>query len=85
MGDDGFLTKMYVELRLFNVVGDTTWCRGNVIAKREEVDERLVDLEIWGENQRGAISSKWHRYYPSTLQADHQLRPRSASFCNRHC
>ena len=58
MGDDGFLTKMYVELRLFNVVGDTTWCRGKVIAKREEGDERLVDLEIWGENQRGAISSK---------------------------
>ena len=46
MGDDGFLTKMYVELRLFNVVGDTTWCRGKVIAKREESDERLVDLEI---------------------------------------
>ena len=58
MGDDGFLTKMYVELRLFNVVGDTTWCRGKVIAKREEGDERLVDLEIWGENQRGAISTK---------------------------
>jgi len=26
--------------------------------QREEGDERLVDLEIWGENQRGAISSK---------------------------
>ena len=58
MGDDGFLTKMYVELRLFNVVGDTTWCRGKVIAKREEGDERLVDLEIWGENQRGAVTTK---------------------------
>ena len=34
MGDDGFLTKMYVELRLFNVVGDTTWCRGKVTATR---------------------------------------------------
>ena len=58
MGDDGFLTKMYVELRLFNVVGDTAWCRGKVIAKREEGDERLVDLEIWGENQRGAVTTK---------------------------
>ena len=43
---------------MFNVVGDITWCRGKVIAKREEVDERLVDLEIWGENQRGAVTTK---------------------------
>ena len=58
MGDDGFLKKMYVELRLFNVVGDTTWCRGKVSAKREENGERLVDLEIWGENQRGEVTTK---------------------------
>ena len=57
-GDDGFVKKMYVELRRFNVVGDTTWCKGKVIAKRQEDGENLVDLEIWGENQRGEQTTK---------------------------
>ena len=58
MGDDGFLKKMYVELRRFNVVGDTTWCKGTVTGKREENGEKLVDLEIWGENQRQQVTTK---------------------------
>ncbi|MYC30383.1 MAG: acyl dehydratase [Chloroflexi bacterium] len=57
-GDDGFVKKMYVELRRFNVVGDTTWCKGTVTGKREEDGEKLVDLEIWGENQRQQITTK---------------------------
>ena len=64
MGDDGFLKKMYVELRRFNVVGDTTWCKGRVTGKgqgtgqRPDEVEHLVDLEIWGENQRGEVTTK---------------------------
>ena len=58
MGDYGFLKKMYVELRRFNVVGDTTWCKGKVTGKRREKDEHLVDLEIWGESQRGEVTTK---------------------------
>jgi hypothetical protein len=58
MGDDGFLRNMYVELRRFNVVGDTTWCKGRVTGKRDENGEKLVDLEIWGENQRQEITTK---------------------------
>ncbi|MEE2881090.1 MAG: acyl dehydratase, partial [Chloroflexota bacterium] len=57
-GDDGFVKKMYVELRRFNVVGDTTWCKGKVVGKRVEDGEKLVDLEIWGENQRGEQTTK---------------------------
>ena len=57
-GNDGFVKKMYVELRRFNVVGDTTWCKGKVTAKRQEDGENLVDLEIWGENQRGEQTTK---------------------------
>ncbi|MBM3942481.1 MAG: acyl dehydratase [SAR202 cluster bacterium] len=57
-GDDGFVKKMYVELRRFNVVGDTTWCTGRVVGKREDQGEKLVDLEIWGENQRKEITTK---------------------------
>jgi len=49
---------MYLELRRFNVVGDTTWCKGRVTAKGEESGEALVDLDIWGENQRQEITTK---------------------------
>ncbi|MCH8297233.1 MAG: MaoC family dehydratase N-terminal domain-containing protein [Chloroflexi bacterium] len=58
MGDDGFLKKMYVELRRFNVVGDTTWCKGKITGKRDEDGQKLVDMDVWGENQRGETSMK---------------------------
>ncbi|OGA40819.1 MAG: hypothetical protein A3G24_28470 [Betaproteobacteria bacterium RIFCSPLOWO2_12_FULL_62_13] len=53
MGDDGFLKRIRAEVRRFNLVGDVTWCKGNVRKKRTEGNERLVDCDIWGENQRG--------------------------------
>lgn len=56
MGDDGFLKRLYAELRLFNVVGDTTWCKGKVAKKYIENGVHLVDIECWGENQRGEIT-----------------------------
>jgi acyl dehydratase len=56
IGDDGFLKRLYAELRLFNVVGDTTWCKGKVTKKHIEKGEHLVDIECWGENQRGEIN-----------------------------
>ena len=28
IGDDGFLWKFRAELRRFNIIGDTTWCKG---------------------------------------------------------
>ena len=57
MGDDGFLKKLYMELRRFNVVGDTTWCKGKVTRKYVENGEALVDVEVWAENQRGEITA----------------------------
>ena len=51
MGDDGFLKRLYGRLHLFNYVGDTTWIKGEVTAKRQEGDEYLVDIEIKAENQ----------------------------------
>jgi len=56
MGDDGFITRLYAELRLFNVVGDTTWLKGKVIRKYQEAGDYLVDIECRGENQRGEIT-----------------------------
>ena len=57
MGDDGFLKRLRVEIRGFNMLGDTTWCRGRVIDKRVQGDEHLVDLEVWAENQRRQITA----------------------------
>jgi len=56
MGDDGFVKRLRAELRRFNVVGDTTWLKGKVTKKYEKDDELLVDIDCWGENQRGEIT-----------------------------
>ncbi len=57
MGDDGFLKKLYAEVRRFNVLGDTTWCEGKVTKKYVDRGEHLIDLEIWARNQRGEITA----------------------------
>lgn len=60
-GDDGFIKKMYGELRRFNVVGDTTWIKGQVVKKYlDENGEPCVDVDCWGENQRGEITMPGH-------------------------
>ncbi|MFH1485821.1 MAG: MaoC family dehydratase N-terminal domain-containing protein [Chloroflexota bacterium] len=60
IGDDGFLKVLYGELRRFNVVGDTQWCKGKVTKKYVENGEHLVDLEIWAENQRHETTAPGH-------------------------
>ena len=57
IGDDGFLKKLSAEVRRFNIVGDTTWCKGRVVRKYIEDNEHLVDCQIWAENQRGEITA----------------------------
>jgi hypothetical protein len=57
MGDDAWLWKMYCEHRRFNFQGDTTWLRGEVVAKRQEDGRNEVHLEIRCENQRGVVTS----------------------------
>ena len=56
MGDDGFLKRLRAELRGFNMVGDTTWLKGRVVKKYEKDGEFLVDIDCWGENQRGEVT-----------------------------
>ena len=56
MGDDGFLWKLRAELRRFNMVGDTTWFKGKVTGKHIEENTCCIDIECWGENQRGEIT-----------------------------
>ena len=57
MGDNGFIKKFYAMFRRFNLVGDTTWLMGQVVKKYIDEDgEPVVDLECWGENQRGEVT-----------------------------
>lgn len=57
MGDAAFLKRVRGEMRRFNLVGDTTWCKGKVTRKYVQDGNALADLEIWAENQRGEISA----------------------------
>jgi acyl dehydratase len=61
MGDDAWLAALDVEFRKFNYVGDTHWMRGHVARKYLAAGGRpAVDLEIWGENQRGETTCPGH-------------------------
>lgn len=53
MGDAGFLKRIKTELRRFNTMGDTTWCKGKVVKKYMQDGYGLVDIDVWAENQRG--------------------------------
>ena len=58
MGDDAWLWKLDCQFRKFNYVGDTHWMRGTVTRKYlSEGNRPAVDLEIWGVNQRGEITT----------------------------
>ncbi|MGD9792505.1 MAG: hypothetical protein AB7V43_03395 [Acidimicrobiia bacterium] len=61
MGDDAWLSSLNVEFRRFNYVGDTHWMRGKVVHKYiDEQGSPAVDLEVWGENQRGEMTCPGH-------------------------
>jgi acyl dehydratase len=57
MGDAAFLKRVRTEMRRFNTMGDCTWCKGRVSRKYIKDRHALVDLEIWGENQRGELTT----------------------------
>jgi acyl dehydratase len=57
MGEAAFLKRVRTELRLFNTMGDTTWCKGRVARKYLQDGYGLVDLDVWAENQRGEVTA----------------------------
>lgn len=71
MGDDGFLRSLSVELRGFNMTGDTTWCRGSVARKFIDEGRCCVEIDCRGENQRGVVTmpAKAVVVLPSRAQA----------------
>ena len=58
IGDDGWLNKLSFQVRRPNYAGDTTTWKGKVIDKHVKDGQHFVDCEVWGENQRGQISTK---------------------------
>ena len=86
MGDDAWLWKLDCEFRKFNYVGDTHWMRGKVTRKYlAEGDRPAVDLEVWGQNQRGDITVPGHAsiLLPSREHGDVRLPdpPGGATTC----
>jgi hypothetical protein len=57
MGDAGVLLRVRTEMRRFNIMGDTTWCKGKVVRKYIKNNTALVDIEIAAENQRGEVTT----------------------------
>ena len=61
MGDDAWLWKLDCQFRKFNYVGDTHWIRGRVTRRYLAPGNRpAVDLDLWGVNQRGDITTPGH-------------------------
>jgi hypothetical protein len=88
MGDDAWLWKVGCEFRKFNYVGDTHWMRGRVTRKYlAEGDRPAVDCDIWGENQRGDVTTPGHAtiLLPSRERGDVRLPevPGRATTCQQ--
>ena len=61
IGDDGFLSELYCEVRRFNLIGDLTYCRGKIVSKEvRDASSGTVKLEIEAVDQRGdSTASGW--------------------------
>jgi acyl dehydratase len=57
MGDEGFLKKLYFEMRRQQRPGDTMICRGRVVAKTVQDGLHLVECEVWAENEREGVTT----------------------------
>jgi acyl dehydratase len=58
MGDDGFLKKLYVQVRQPGIYGDVQTYRGKVVALDEE--RTVARIEITGTNQEDEVSASGH-------------------------
>jgi len=55
-GDDGWICRMYDEIRKFNYLGDAQFIRGEVTDKRVEDGRCLVDVSLQMTNQRDVVT-----------------------------
>lgn len=92
-GDDGIVTHVHDEIRKFNYMGDTQIITGEVVAKREEGGQHLVDISAQFKNQRDEVTVKGTATIalPSKVgglplypQVPADLQQRSAQMMARH-
>jgi acyl dehydratase len=57
LGDEGSLKTLSVRIRMPNILGDTLWCGGKVIAKEVKDGEHTATLELFANRQDGALSA----------------------------
>lgn len=57
-GDDGIILHVHDEIRKFNYMGDMQTITGEVIGKREEAGQSLIDVRLRFTNQRGEETVK---------------------------
>jgi acyl dehydratase len=57
MGDEGFLRRLYFEMRRQHRPGDTMACRGRVTEKEVRENLGCVDVEVWTENAREGVAT----------------------------
>jgi acyl dehydratase len=57
MGDEGFLRKLYVQVKTPNIYGDTTRYSGKVLEKTLEEGKGVVKLGISGVNQARVVTT----------------------------
>jgi hypothetical protein len=58
IGDDGFLWKFNSQIRMFTMMGDTTWVKGKVLKKYCDGRKNCVDIDIQNINQNGVVTIK---------------------------
>jgi hypothetical protein len=58
VGDHGFLSELYVEVRRFNLIGDLTYGHGRIVDKEDTAGDRgRVRCEVWATDQRGETTA----------------------------
>ena len=58
MGNDGVLSRLSVEVRRHNLIGDTSWCRGAVLSKEILAGRAEATLDLTIVNQRNETTAR---------------------------
>jgi hypothetical protein len=53
MGDEAFLRRLNVQVRIPNLLGDTQWIKGAVTGKDQVGDRFRISCDVWATNQLG--------------------------------
>lgn len=91
-GDDGLVLRLKDEIRRFNYIGDTQMITGEVVEKREEAGQSVVDVEVRFTNQRGeetvkataTIALPHNGRLPLYPEVPRDLQDRAAAMMARH-